>query len=123
VKVRILLGDPDCAAVRVRGEEEGIGSAVAIKCRNALDLYNRLAGTPAQIRQHATTLYTSIYRSDDQMIASPHVLGLPGAQAPALHLRAIGIGDLFQTYAASFERVWERAKPAFDRQDESHVSP
>ena len=63
------------------------------------------------MRLHATTLYTSIYRGDDHMIASGHVLGLPGAQSPALELRHLATGDLFDTYTACFERVWAGAKP------------
>jgi hypothetical protein len=113
-RVRLLLGDPESLNVKIRGDEEGIGDAVAIKCRNALDLYRGLAGTAVEVRLHATTLYTSIYRSDDEMIASPHVLGLPGAQAPAVHLRRLAAGDLFDTYSASFDRVWDHARPAFD---------
>lgn len=114
VAIRILLGDPDCEAVRLRGDEEGIGDAVAIKVRNSLDLYRPVAGCQGiDVRVHATTLYTSVYRVDDEMIANPHVLGLPGAQSPALHLRRTDDGDLFATYAATFERVWEGARPAW----------
>ncbi len=114
VRVRILLGDPDCTAVTVRGHEEGIGDAVAIKIRNALHHYAALVGTAVQVRLHTTTLYTSIYRSDDQMIANPHVHGLPAAQSPALHLRKLAAGDLFDTYTACFDRIWNTAVPAFD---------
>lgn len=35
VDVRIALGDPDCDAVTQRGREEGIGSAMSAKVRNA----------------------------------------------------------------------------------------
>ena len=114
VSIRILLADPDSKAVQVRGTEEGIGDAVAIKSRNAAQLYRPLADTTGvEVRLHATTLYTSIYRVDDEMIANPHILGLPGAQAPALHLRRLAAGGLFDTYAAMYERVWEQARPAW----------
>jgi phosphatidylserine/phosphatidylglycerophosphate/cardiolipin synthase-like enzyme len=39
VRVRIALGDPDSACVAQRGQEEGIGDAMAAKVRNALTLY------------------------------------------------------------------------------------
>jgi excisionase family DNA binding protein len=112
VQVRLLVGDPECEHVRIRGEEEGIGgTTVATKIGNVLHLYRSLFGTKVQMRLHATTLYTSIYRADEKMIASPHVLGLPGAQSPALHLRRLDAGDLFDTYATCFDRVWACATP------------
>ncbi len=112
-RVRLLFGDPECDAVRVRGEDEGIDEAVATKIRNALHHYRSLANTDVAVRLHRTTLYTSVYRSDDEMIASPHVLGLPGAQAPALHLRRTNTSDLFDTYADCVERVWAASRPAW----------
>ena len=42
VNVRIALGDPDGPQVAARGEEEGIGDAMAAKIRNALTLYGPL---------------------------------------------------------------------------------
>ena len=42
VTVRIALGDPDGPNVAERGEEEGIGDAMAAKIRNALTLYRPL---------------------------------------------------------------------------------
>jgi len=115
-RVRLLLGDPDCPAVALRGEEEGIGSqAVGTKARNALQLLKRpLAKAPGvHVRLHTSTLYTSIYRADDTMIANPHVLGLPAAQAPAMQLRRLSAGGLFDTYAAMYDRVWDDARPAW----------
>lgn len=115
VPVRVLLGEPNSAAVRTRGVEEGIGDAVSIKVQNALSLLrNPLGETPnITVRLHGTTLYTSIYRADDEMIANPHVIGLPAGQAPALQLRRVEDGGVFDTYAAAYERVWMDAKPAW----------
>ena len=62
-----------------------------------------------QIRTHATVLYNSIYRFDDEMIVNPHVCGKVAAHAPALHLRRLSAGDLFTTCADSFTAVWEGA--------------
>lgn len=41
-----------------------------------------------------------------------HVYGVAGAQAPALYLRKLGAGDLFDTYARSFVDVWSKSTPA-----------
>ena len=48
VTVRIALGDPDGPNVAERGEEEGIGDAMAAKIRNALTLYRPLGA----VREH-----------------------------------------------------------------------
>jgi transcriptional regulator with XRE-family HTH domain len=118
--VRVLLGDPDSPAVRVRGIEEGIGAdAVALKIRNSLALLRRsLTSVPnLSVRLHGSTLYSSIYRFDDEMVVNQHVLGLPAAQAPALHLRRRGPGGLFDTYGDAYDRVWRESKPAWDEED------
>jgi transcriptional regulator with XRE-family HTH domain len=114
IPVRVLLGDPNCDAVRTRSEEEGIGrETISVKIMNALALYRPHIGTGGlNVRLHTTTLYTSIYRADDQMYANTHVYGLPAAQAPVMHLRRLPGADLFETYARTFERVWSEAMPA-----------
>lgn len=45
------------------------------------------------------------------MIVNTHVYGFPGAHAPALHLRRLSAGDLFETYSESLESVWRDATP------------
>jgi hypothetical protein len=112
VTIRILLGDPDSDHVALRGAEEGIAGAMAAKIRNVIVLYRMLLDVPTvEIRLHTTVLYNSIYRADDEMLINPHVYGTAAAQAPVLHLQRHGDGDLFSTYADSFERVWTTATP------------
>ncbi|WP_344447257.1 helix-turn-helix transcriptional regulator, partial [Kitasatospora nipponensis] len=65
VPVRLMLGDPDSVCVAQRGQDEGIGAAMASKIRNALANYAPLFGVPGvEFRLHATTLYNSLYRAD-----------------------------------------------------------
>lgn len=111
VKVRILLGDPDCPQVAQRGAEEGIDEAIAAKIRNVLVLYRPiLLGVPGiEVRLHRTVLYASIYRADDEMLVNPHIFGYPALAAPVLHLRATVYPQMLATYADSFERVWVNA--------------
>ncbi len=116
-KVRFLLGDPDCAAVAQRGDEEGIGAAISAKIRNVLSFFDAHAEHDCvDLRLHRTTLYTSIYRFDREMLVNHHVLGLPAAHAPVMHLRQLDSGDLFTTYTDLFERVWAGADPAWQRE-------
>lgn len=116
-QIRFLLGDPDCEAVARRGEEEGIGAAISAKIRNVLSFFNAHADHDCvDLRLHRTTLYTSIYRFDRDMLVNHHVLGLPAAHAPVMHLRQLESGDLFTTYTDTFERVWSEAVPAWERE-------
>jgi transcriptional regulator with XRE-family HTH domain len=107
VDIRIALGDPDSPRVAERGAQEGIDDAMAAKIRNALALYRPLreAGH-AEIRLHRTVLYNSIYRADDEMLVNQHAYGIPAANAPVFHLRRTPDSEMFDSYLASFERVW-----------------
>jgi transcriptional regulator with XRE-family HTH domain len=114
VAIRLLLGDPDSVAVACRGDEEKIGDALAYRIRNVLHLYEPLRGVAGlEARLHSTTLYNSVFRFDAEMLVTMHVYGLLGAYAPLMHLRRLGEGDLFSTYAEGFERVWASATPAW----------
>jgi Helix-turn-helix domain len=111
VRVRIALGDPDCAAIVQRGQEEGIGDAMAAKVRNALTLYRRLTGTEdIEIRLHEAVLYNSIYRADGQVFVNQHVYGIPAARSPVFCYRESGNGEIAAAYVDSFERVWISGK-------------
>ncbi|MFE1309926.1 helix-turn-helix domain-containing protein [Streptomyces sp. NPDC058755] len=115
-QVRILLGDPDCEAVRQRGIDEG-HRIMDGKIRNALLNYRPLSESHPEIgfRLHATTLYNSIYRSDDEMLVNPHVYGIGAYMAPVFHLRRLPGGGLFDTYANSIEQTWGGARQVTDR--------
>ena len=112
--MRLLVGDPESVEVSKRGAEEDIGDSLAYRIRNALHHFAPLRGVDGvEVRMHSTTLYNSVFRFDDEMLVSTHVHGLPGAHAPLLHLRRLGEGHLFSTYADSVERVWTAAHPAW----------
>ncbi len=112
VRVRILLGDPECEAVAQRGADEGIDDAMAAKIRNVIVLYRPLRAVEGvEFRLHRTVLYNSIYRADDQMLVNTHVYGVPAANAPVFHLRKVAGGSMVTTYVESFERVWDEATP------------
>ena len=103
--MRIALGDPDGPNVAERGEEEGIGGAMAAKIRNALTLYRPLCLVEnTEIRLHRTVLYNSIYHADGEFLVNQHTYGIPAAQAPVFHLR--GGGEMTTLYPDSFEHIW-----------------
>lgn len=112
--IRITFGDPASRDVTRRSEEERLGKhTLAGRIRNALAFYRPLFEmAEPEIRFHRTTLYNSIFRFDDEMIVNTHVYGIQGAHAPAMHLRRLSSGSLFDNYAHSFEEVWRTSKPA-----------
>ncbi|MEU4349142.1 XRE family transcriptional regulator [Streptomyces sp. NPDC023838] len=110
--VRIALGDADSTNVQQRGQEEKFGHGIESRCRLALLHYRPLLEVPGiDLRTHATTLYNSVYRADDQVLVNAHVWGVNAYGAPVWHLRRNSSGGVFDTYAESFNAVWEMARP------------
>lgn len=109
--VRIAVGDADSAHVQQRGREEKFGHGIESRCRLALLHYRALHATPnIEIRTHATTLYNSVFRGDDEMMVNAHVWGTNAYGAPVWHLRRTLDGGLFDTYATSFDAVWQTGR-------------
>jgi hypothetical protein len=113
-RIRLIFGDPASREVARRSDEEQLGKGtLGSRVRNALAFYRPLQDVEGvEVRFHKTTLYNSIFRFDDEMIINTHVYGFQGAHAPAMHLRRLSAGDLFETYSESFEHVWNLSKPA-----------
>ncbi|MGW2559645.1 XRE family transcriptional regulator [Streptomyces sp. NPDC001514] len=110
--VRIALGDAGSDNVQQRGKEERFGHGIESRCRLALMHYRPLLDVPGvELRTHGTTLYNSLYRADDQVLVNAHVWGVNAYGAPVWHLRRNGSGGMFDTYAESFNAVWETARP------------
>ncbi len=111
VRVRLTLGDPSSPSVALRGQEEGIGDAMAAKVRNALTLYRPLMGIEhVEIRLHEAVLYNSIYRADDQLFVNQHVYGIPAAHSPVFCYRESARDNMAVAYLDSFDKVWMSAK-------------
>jgi transcriptional regulator with XRE-family HTH domain len=111
VRVRFALGDPACAAVELRGQEEGIGDAMAAKVGNALKLYlSQWRMEHIEIRLHQAILYNSIYGADDQLLVNQHAYGIAAAHSPVFAYRKCYNGDLTAAYFDSFEKVWSLTK-------------
>ena len=107
VKVRFALGDPASPELALRGREERLGDALIGRVQMALAYYRPLVGVPGiEFNLHRTALYNSIFRFDDEMMINQHIYGTYGYVAPILHLRRTDNGDLFDTYARSFDLAW-----------------
>lgn len=108
VRVRVLLGDPNSEAAKLRGYEERLFEGIPGRIQMALAYYRPLLDVDdVEFRLHATSLYNSIFRYDSEMLVNQHIYGTYGYIAPILHLRKKPGGDLFDTYMLSFDRVWE----------------
>lgn len=110
--VRLCFGDPDSEAVAIRDREEQIGGTLAHKIRSSLTYYRPLLEVEGcEVRLHATTLYASLFRYDDEILVNPHMFGEAGSANPVMHLRRLDGAGLFDSYVTSFERVWAGALP------------
>ena len=111
VRVRVLIGDPDCEAVCVRGEEEDFGHGIQSRCHLAAMHYRPLVTAPGiSVRVHSTTLYNSLYRADDHMYVNTHLYGVNAYGNPLLRLKRAAPKGLFDAYAASMDAVWRTAR-------------
>jgi lambda repressor-like predicted transcriptional regulator len=89
--IRIALAHPDSAAVADRDQEEGLGGALPARIRYTL---HYLADVSEQdgisLRLHATPMYNSVFRFDDEMLVTPTPLRPArlrvARSAPAPHL-------------------------------------
>lgn len=111
MNTRILIGDPTCEAVRLRGIEEGL-PALADRCRSTLEYLSEAAALPnVAIRTHSTTLYASHFRFDDALLINTHTYAAWAARSPVQHIQRVPGGQLFDYYNDGFTRVWETATP------------
>jgi hypothetical protein len=107
VRVRLALGDPGSDCIVERGQEEGIGDAMAAKIRNAVTLFRPLLKCETiELRLHRTVLYNSLYQADGQLFVNQHAYGVPAARAPVFCFRESERGDMVRAYLDSFQRVW-----------------
>ena len=105
-RIRVLVGDPDCDAVRVRAEE--LSTAwLPERCRSTLDYLRKVPGIC--LRAHGATHYLSLFRFDDVILANTHAYGTWACHAPAIQLHRASSGRLFDFYQQSFDRVWTSA--------------
>lgn len=112
VTVRLCLGDPDSQAVDIRDREECLHGTLAHKIRASLSYFRDLPAIEGcEVRLHGVTLYASLFRYDDNLMANPHMWGEPASANPLLHLRRMENGGWFDRYRRSFDAVWQTAAP------------
>ncbi|MGW4406062.1 XRE family transcriptional regulator [Nonomuraea sp. NPDC004702] len=112
VAIRLCFGAPDAQSVETRDREEGLGGTLPAKIRSSLTYYRTLPDLDGcEIRLHATTLYASLFRYDDDILVNPHAYGEPASANPTFHFHRLDGGTMAEHYMSSFERVWAGAVP------------
>lgn len=110
VRVRLLYGDPACAAVARRATEEGV-SGLSGRIDLVLRYVSAAMDHPnVEVRLHESTLYTSLFRFDDDLLVNPHILGSPAGDNPVLHFR-LRDERLTGSWVRSFEQCWDGGEP------------
>ncbi|MFF0628958.1 helix-turn-helix domain-containing protein [Streptomyces sp. NPDC004296] len=88
----------------------GLAEATGVDPKS-VERWVNLGRIPRQATALGTTLYNSLYRADDQLLANAHVWGVNAYGAPVWHLRRNNDGGMFDTYTDSFGAVWGTAHP------------
>lgn len=105
-KVRVLVGEPDSAAVQMRTSELS-PPWLPDRCRSTARYLQQVSSTRGvDVRLHKTTVYASLFRFDDIVLANVHGFDVWACHSPVYQLRRASSGRLFDFYSASFERAW-----------------
>lgn len=110
--VRLRFAHPDSPALAVREAEETLLDAgvLATKVRTSLGYFRPLLERDGcAVRLHSATVYASLFRFDDDLLANPHVYRAPASANPLVRLRPSSA--MFAAYASSFEATWSAARP------------
>lgn len=111
-EVRVALADPASDEVAARDAEEGLRGGLVARVRTAMKHLAPVAEAQLpELRLHHTPMYNSLFRFDERMLVTPHLFGRSGFEAPTLHLRRLGDGGIFDTFAQHFEDTWAEAVP------------
>lgn len=110
--VRAVIADPESEHVAYRDREEGTPLTLVVRIKTTWDAWRPLLNTEGfGLRFQDVPLYNSVFRFDDHMFVTPHLFGVPGSQAPLLHLKRVGDGGLFSRFAGHFESIWDASRP------------
>jgi phosphatidylserine/phosphatidylglycerophosphate/cardiolipin synthase-like enzyme len=115
-----LVSDHDVVDALTERADAGIDVRICLGGSDSIDADERSALAryaplrdydEVSIRLHRGVLYHLIYRADDQLFVVQRAYGVGIAEAPVLHLERTDGGEMFATYAQSFELAWAEAEP------------
>jgi hypothetical protein len=112
VRCRFLIGDETAAEIHRRAEEEGTPGGLEGRIQLHRRYLREVVGLPGvEVRTHATTLYNSLFRFDQDLMVNGHAYGAPAGHSPVLHLRRVPGGRMWDHYMRSFDEVWKIGTP------------
>ena len=68
-----------------------------------------------EVRMHSTPLYTSMFLADDAVYANHHIYKQPAGDNPVIELTRQAHEPLFDSYAGTFEHIWQTGTPVNPR--------
>jgi transcriptional regulator with XRE-family HTH domain len=116
-RVRITLCDPDGPHALERDALEKLGGTLPGHIKATLSrLLPESPVSGLSIGLHDRHLYSTVYRFDDEMLLSTHLIGQHGHQHPVWHLQRTGPESMFDRYLGEFEQVWSHSRPVSGRE-------
>ena len=111
-RVRFVLGDPDAEVTRTRDHIETSPVTVSARIQQALHHLEPLRDVIEVRQTDEAGLNRSVWRGDDQAVASWNVVGKLGQDSPVIHLRRRQDGGIFDQIAVDHvEGLWAHAHP------------
>ncbi len=129
--VRILIAAPESVWVTTlaqqlgEGEEDEIGrTQLQRDIELARGYLQPLAGNPnVELRSFYAERANSILRFDDQMLLTLHLYGIPGQNAPLLHLQRHGDDGLFDQFQAHVDAIHRDASEPIHPDADNYPDP
>jgi transcriptional regulator with XRE-family HTH domain len=105
--IRAVIAHPESRHVLDRDTEEDLAMTLGVRIRTTMKYFRELADCPGfEMRTQDVPLYNSLFRFDDEMLATPHLHATPGSSAPLLQLRRLGPRGIFSRFADHFDSIW-----------------
>ena len=107
VDVKIVLADPNCAALSQRDSEEGLEGGLVQRVKTSLIYFRSLTDVDGvELRLQSIPMYSSIFIFDDEALWTPHRPAKPGRLAPLFHIKNQRLG-LFDNLVEDFQQIFE----------------
>ncbi|WP_329578989.1 hypothetical protein OG500_10415 [Kitasatospora sp. NBC_01250] len=120
--MRFLLGDPDSPVTLAREIEEGVPITLGMRIAVTVGELRKLGSVPGlEARYETGHVNFSVFRFDDDMIATPILARRVGHDSPMFHLRRQQSDGLFDRFMEHVEELWGRGRNIWERGAADHA--